>query len=226
VRSRAERYDWELRHVLGRSDEDLAHWLKLAARNGGPILELACGTGRVAAPLQAAGYDVTGLDLDLDMLAGARQRSVRKLVCADMRSFALRAEFGLVFVAYNSLQLLTDASDRLACLRCAIAHLRSGGLVAIEITDFQDGDVDPWVEPEHLGTADGVTLYGSLFHDTAARITRYNRRFEADGEVFEDAISLYSPRPGEIGQLLVAAGASAPTRTRQGNAQRWVASKP
>src|SRR6266566_6998533 len=51
---------------------DLDLYLALAARTGGPILELAVGTGRLAVPLAAAGWDVTGVDIDEAMLARAR----------------------------------------------------------------------------------------------------------------------------------------------------------
>ncbi|MDP9388928.1 MAG: class I SAM-dependent methyltransferase [Actinomycetota bacterium] len=60
-------YDWELEHVHRRHDQDLAFYAELAARTGGPVLELGCGTGRLTAPL-----DAVGLDLDPAMLAGAR----------------------------------------------------------------------------------------------------------------------------------------------------------
>ena len=49
-------YDWECRHVLKRSDSDLDFWRGVAAaRPGAPVLELACGTGRLTIPLAAAG---------------------------------------------------------------------------------------------------------------------------------------------------------------------------
>ena len=225
MRSRAELYDWELRHVLGRTDQDLAFYRGLAVAAAGPVLELACGTGRVTAPLTAAGVDVTGIDLDPEMLAAARGRGVRSLVCADMRRFALHQRFSLAFVAYNSLQLLVDADDRIACLRHALDHLRAGGVLALELTDFQDGDVDPWVEPEHLATVDGITLHGALFHDTAARVTRYERRYEWRGGVVEDAIELWSPASAaEIEAMLHAAGAADVTCVAtEGESSRWTA---
>lgn len=223
MRSRAELYDWELRHVLERTDQDLEFYLDLAARSGGPVLELACGTGRITARLQAAGHDIVGLDLDADMLAAARRAGVRKLVQADMRRFSLRSRFGLVFVAYNSLQLLLDDQDRLACLRCALAHLRSGSFLALELTDFQAGDVDPWVEPELLASAGGVRLWGSLVHDTAARVTRYRRRYEADGDVLEDEVVLHSLPPGGAADLLARAGAVEIVSHEDGARATWVA---
>src|SRR5512140_1919183 len=64
----AHLYDLDLTSDPG----DLDLYLALAARTGGPILELAVGTGRIAVPLAADGYDVTGVDLDPAMLARAR----------------------------------------------------------------------------------------------------------------------------------------------------------
>ena len=67
----ARLYDLDL--VEDPGDVDL--YLALAGRVGGPILELGVGTGRLAVPLAAAGYDVTGVDLDPAMLARARSRA-------------------------------------------------------------------------------------------------------------------------------------------------------
>jgi SAM-dependent methyltransferase len=63
----ARYYDLDLRDDPG----DLDLYLALAARTGGPILELAAGSGRIAVPLAAAGYQVTGVDNDPAMLARA-----------------------------------------------------------------------------------------------------------------------------------------------------------
>jgi SAM-dependent methyltransferase len=63
----ARYYDLDLRDDPG--DTDL--YLALAARTGGPVLELAAGSGRIAVPVAAAGYDVTGIDNDPAMLARA-----------------------------------------------------------------------------------------------------------------------------------------------------------
>lgn len=226
MRSRAELYDWELRHVLERTDQDVPWYLALAARAGGPVLELACGTGRVAAPLVAAGHTVVGVDIDVAMLQAARHRGVHQLVAADMRRFSLRSSFGLALIAYNSLQLLLSDADRVATLTTALDHLRPGGLLALELTDFQDGDVDPWVEPEELASVDGITLWGSLFHDTDQRVTRYARRYEAEGESFEDETALCSLLPPDVEDLLARCGAEVIEHVTEGPRGRWVACRP
>ncbi len=64
----ARYYDLDLLDDPG----DLPLYQALAARTGGPILELAVGSGRIAVPLAASGYDVTGVDIDPSMLARAQ----------------------------------------------------------------------------------------------------------------------------------------------------------
>ena len=75
----ARLYDLDLHDDPG----DLDLYLALADRAGGPILELAAGTGRLAVPLAAAGHRVTAVDLDPAMLDRARQRRRRERGIAD-----------------------------------------------------------------------------------------------------------------------------------------------
>ena len=62
----------------GDLDADLFMIQQLAARSGSPILELACGTGRVLLPLARQGYQVTGVDLSAAMLDVARRKAAAR----------------------------------------------------------------------------------------------------------------------------------------------------
>ncbi len=201
MRSPAELYDWELAHVAGRWDQDLVWYLDLAVGTGGPVLELACGTGRLTERLGAV-----GLDIDPDMLAVARRRGVRHLVRADMRRFALAQRFARVALPYNSLQVLVEDDDAVACLRCAVSHLAPGGVLALEVTDFQHGALRDSVGWELLARADGVTLHGALTNDRARRVSTYHRRFEEDGETRVDQVRLRCLDRAELEGLLERAG--------------------
>lgn len=206
----AELYDWECRHVHHRSAQDVGFWLDLARRQAGPVLELACGTGRVTLPLAEAGLAVVGLDNDPVMLAGLAARALRRCrvltVAADMRRFALAERFGAMFVAYNSIQLLTGPQDMVACFSCAQRHLATGGLFAVEVTDFQVDAAGGTIGDEVLADAEGIRLTAGLDHDLARRVSRYRRRFTGAGWAVEDEVTLRSLDRRELARLLRAGG--------------------
>src|SRR5438874_9118889 len=63
-------YDWENARTLGR--RDVPFWRRVAARAGGRVLELGCGTGRISLPLVKAGVDLVGVDRSAPMLERLR----------------------------------------------------------------------------------------------------------------------------------------------------------
>ena len=65
-------YDWENAQTMGR--RDVRFWQRLAARTAGPVLELGCGTGRVAIPVAKTGARVVGLGRVFDDRLGRRAR--------------------------------------------------------------------------------------------------------------------------------------------------------
>jgi SAM-dependent methyltransferase len=126
---------------------DIDLYLALAARTGGPILELAAGSGRVAIPLAQAGYEVTAVDIDPAMLgrldrklaetAGAgpeirgRVHSVgRDLVDLDLSD---GPQFGLAILALNSILLLDSREKQRAALQTMARHLAPGGLAVVDV---------------------------------------------------------------------------------------------
>lgn len=123
---------------------DIAFYERLAQATGGPVLELACGTGRVAVPLAEAGLDVTGVDNAEAMLAIAARRMqaaptpVRErltLVQGDMTDLDLGRTFGLVFVAFRSFQLLLTIERQRQALGVIRRHMRPGGRLALHLFD-------------------------------------------------------------------------------------------
>lgn len=146
---------------------DLPLWRELAERHGDPILDVGAGTGRVSLDLAQAGHRVTALDLDPGLLGGLQGRAGGErveTVCADARSFALdRQDFALCLVPMQTIQLVGGSVERAAFLRCALAHLRHGGLLACAIVaeldpfDVSDGSPGPSPETAHVGE----TLYVS-----------------------------------------------------------------
>lgn len=101
---------------------------------GGPVLELACGTGRLLQPLADAGFAATGIDSSPGMLAEARRKGgLARYIEADMRSFRLEPRFGLIFLAANSLSHLLDLDSFQACMARVREHLAPGGRFVVDV---------------------------------------------------------------------------------------------
>jgi len=136
-------YDFEYR----RRRADINFYRRLAGNRmqfapAGPVLDLACGTGRLLLPLLHDGHTVVGLDRSAAMLAAASRRVLRLsaarrqrclLVRADLRSFACRPRFVLAVAAFHSVQHLYTTTDLQRFLRATRACLVSGGWLAFDV---------------------------------------------------------------------------------------------
>lgn len=151
---------------------DIELYRGLAGETGGPILDVGCGTGRVAMALAADGHEVVGIDLSAPMLRLAEQRrgtlsadmaarlSFRQ---ADMTTLDLGRDFALVVAPSRVFQfsLTTDQRQALAALR---SHLRPGGRLVLDLFD----PLLDHVVPSDEATARG----GELVHPTTGnRVT-------------------------------------------------------
>jgi SAM-dependent methyltransferase len=123
---------------------DLDLYLALAARTGGPILELAAGSGRLAVPLAEVGYEVTAVDLDTAMLARLRLRAQQaglaaagrvKVVEADLIDLAVQpgGPFRLAILALNSIMLLESREAQRGVFATMAKHLAPGGLAVVDV---------------------------------------------------------------------------------------------
>jgi SAM-dependent methyltransferase len=129
----------------GAYAEDLPLWRSLAASRGDPVLDVGAGTGRVTLDLAEAGYRITALDRDADLIAELDRRladnsriarDICQTVVADARDFDLGdRRFRLVIVPMQTIQLLGGVDGRNAFLRCAHKHLKPGGLLAAAIAE-------------------------------------------------------------------------------------------
>lgn len=135
----ARLYDLDLAEDPG----DLDLLLALVARTGGPVLELAAGSGRLAVPLAQAGHEVTGVDLDPAMLARARERADAlgravaarvALVEGDARTIRLAdaGHYRLACIPLNSIFLMGTRAEQSAAVATLAAHLAPGGLAMID----------------------------------------------------------------------------------------------
>ena len=188
----ARLYDLDLAEDPG----DLDLYRALAGRTGGPILELAVGTGRVAVPLAADGHEVTGVDLDPAMLARARRAADAagtsatrrlRLVEGDGRSVRLpeAGSYRLAFVPLNSIFLFGTRVDQAAAVATLAAHLAPGGLAVLDawlpdaddLSRYDGRLVLEWVR-EDPETGQTVVKTGSAVFDPAGGVVRLTTIFE------------------------------------------------
>jgi ubiquinone/menaquinone biosynthesis C-methylase UbiE len=124
----------------------------------GSVLELACGTGRIAIRLAQNGVSVVGLDRSQEMLEVARQKSVdnkhMRWVEGDMRSFELDERFNMILIPSHSFQNLNSPEDQVACLECSMRHLKPGGMLLVHLDHMNDGNMS-WLG-ELTGEKKGV----------------------------------------------------------------------
>jgi ubiquinone/menaquinone biosynthesis C-methylase UbiE len=123
---------------------DAAFYERVAREAGGPVLELACGTGRIALPLAKVGLHVIGVDRSEAMLKIARCKlaalpaSVRErlsLVNQDMSALSLGRRFGFVFVPFRSFQHLLTIDLQRKSLEAIRRHLEPAGRLALHLFD-------------------------------------------------------------------------------------------
>jgi SAM-dependent methyltransferase len=137
----------------GGYDADFRLWEELAERSGGPILDLGCGTGRVALHLARRGHRVYALDRDPELLAALSERASGSShsgvgqepdapgntpvepIHADACAFELPEQVALALAPMQLLQLLAGPAERTACLAAVAAHLWPGGLFAAAIVE-------------------------------------------------------------------------------------------
>lgn len=121
---------------------DLPFYLELAQRTVGPILEIACGTGRVLLPIARKGIEIHGVDNSQPMLKILRDglagepHDVRLRVTlheGDMRDFRLDAQYPLVIIPFRPMQHMLTVQDQLSALTTAASHLSDTGILAFDV---------------------------------------------------------------------------------------------
>ena len=118
-----------------RGDEDAAVAFLEKLAGGGPALELAIGTGRIALPLTARGILVDGVDISPAMIAQLRTKLGGDQISVTIGDFAdvpVPGTYRLIYVVFNTLFNLLSQEEQVRCFENVAAHLTDDGLFVIE----------------------------------------------------------------------------------------------
>ena len=131
-------YDIEHAHF----DEDVNLYINYAKLSGGPLLELACGSGRLLVPLALEGYELTGVDSSRSMLNLARhaleQAGVADqctLVQENIHTMHLGQKFRLAFIALGSFGHVSTRQEQRQVLAVVRDHLFIGSRFILDISN-------------------------------------------------------------------------------------------
>jgi len=158
-------------------------YLEEALRSGGPVLEVACGSGRLTLPIAQSGLSIHGIDLSASMLDLARSKAQAAGVeipysQADMRSFYLNRQFPAILIAGNSLLHLLTAEDLLQCLAAVRRHLAPGGRLIFDVSRWDPAllardpaERYPVMRVNHPGEGD-LSIDEQAGYDAATQVRR------------------------------------------------------
>ncbi|HEY1285536.1 MAG TPA: class I SAM-dependent methyltransferase [Solirubrobacterales bacterium] len=177
----------------GAYTADLDTWSQLADLAAGTVLDLGCGTGRVALRLAGGGHRVVGLDSDPILVETLAERAAHLPVEAevgDARDFRLGGRFSLTIAPMQLVQLFEGRDERISCMRCVAEHLLPGGIAAFAIVErmvpahgaplpLPDArECDGWL---HSSLPIGIDVTPA-----SARIRRLRQAVSPDGEISEE----------------------------------------
>ena len=212
--SDAQRYDL----VMGAyaSGAVLDFYRQQVARYGEPVLELACGSGRLTIPLARDGVTITGMDISEEMLHLAKVKASQSgvnipFIQGDMRSFDLGEKFKFIFIPAQSLSHLHTRAELEDCFSCVRRHLAEEGRLLIEL--FNSSVSLLAREPDRRYAVDQyedprggfqVFVTEEVRYDAASQVNHIKWFFREEGSKEETVLSFEMRQffPQEIDALL------------------------
>ncbi|MFW9834635.1 MAG: class I SAM-dependent DNA methyltransferase [Candidatus Thorarchaeota archaeon] len=199
--------------VRNQTDSGLEFYLKQARKYQGPVLELACGTGRITIPLSKE-VSITGLDFSKAMLDSARLKAKEKeldivFIQGDMTNFELNKKFNLILMTGIAFSHLETREDVEGCLSCVKHHLTDDGRFIFDIHNPSLAILtrDPseqfphakYPDPDGNGT---VTITESNKYDKATQINRLQLYFKLGEREEAHPVNMRMFFPQELDALL------------------------
>ncbi|MBZ0315065.1 MAG: class I SAM-dependent methyltransferase [Anaerolineae bacterium] len=176
-------------------EPDGPFFVDLIRQYGQPVLELACGTGRLTIPIAQQGFSITGLDVVSGMLSLAKHKAADlpiEWIEADARRFHLGKQFKVI-LAGGFFQHLLERADQEAVLAHVRAHLAPDGVFAFNVffphaDSLEASDVEQewfsYVNPQ----GQTVTVSGTDHYDSIRQVrteTAMRRWTEVNGQRHE-----------------------------------------
>lgn len=182
---------------------DLPFYLDLAERSVGPILEIACGTGRILLPIARKGIEIHGVDNSPPMLRILNESLAREshdvrhrvtLQEGDVRDFRLEAQYPLVIIPFRPMQHMYTVRDQVSALSTAALHLTDTGILALDVFYPKFEMLTGWNGQE------SVEMEWTPGSDPATIVRRYFRKESVDkiNQIFSFTFIYRTFRNGEL----------------------------
>jgi len=175
---------------------------------GGPALEFAVGTGRVALPLSARGISMRGVELSPHMVEQFRAKPGADTVpvtIGDMTTTRVPGTFKLVYLVANTIMNVTTQDEQLRVFANAAAHLETGGHFVVEVIVPQLRSVPPGemgrvftLDPDHVGI--------ETFDDLVGQIAWSHHWMEVEGRLVRHSAPYRYVWPSELDLMARLAG--------------------
>jgi SAM-dependent methyltransferase len=212
IYSDGRHYDLML-DARGQTDYDVEFYLQQVRTNQGPVLELACGTGRITIPL-AQETSITGLDYSKAMLDFAKLKAKKEgldieFIQGDMTNFELNKKFGLILITGNAFAHLETREMVEGCLSCVKRHLSEDGrlilntfnpsLAILTRNPTEEFPHAEYPDPDGNGT---VIITESNKYDSATQINKLQLHFKLGAKEETYPVNLRMFFPQELDMLL------------------------
>ncbi|AND38107.1 class I SAM-dependent methyltransferase [Cytobacillus oceanisediminis] len=200
--------------------EDVSYLLKWASKTGGPIIDLACGTGRAAIPLASKGHRLIGVDAHSGMLNLAREKSAGlglqiEWVEQDCRGLSLNVKSPFMFSVGNSFQHFLTNEDQDDFLSSVNKHLERGGIFVFgsrfpSVEELlQPAEEEYWKTYIDPVSQNKVDVYTISTYDSLSQIQHYitiRKFYDSEGMQTNEkrtSINLRYVFPREMERLLL-----------------------
>jgi len=175
---------------------------------GGPVLEFAVGTGRVAVPLSQRGVTVRGIELSAPMVEQLRAKAGADAIdvtIGDMTDTRVDGSFTLVYLVWNSIMNLTTQDEQVAVFVNAARHLEPGGCFVVEVIIPKLRGLVPGetarvfeLQPDHIGI--------ESFDDFVGQIASSHHWMTVDGRLVHHSAPYRYVWPSELDLMARLAG--------------------